>query len=359
VAAPIDLVRRLLIRAGLDGHTVVPVGTVRAALRGWGVASPDMAVEQAVRSGRVCADDAGLGLAEVGQVEQQLAQAVAGLVAPSPPRLRLVAGPRGPAREQALATLAAPVPRPPRVVADAELMGLREWAELLAGAADEPELTVLAAGDPSALRHGGRPAAGAVFADLVASGVVPVHTVGRDLPDHPTALGRLDEALRAGRLPALDPRDHDLVVVPVEGPDAVRHRVDQLVGVSIPRAYGLGPQGIAVLTVREHGPAGAGALAGVCAGRCECRCVAQASARRWPAVVLVLAAEAAGSVTVPLLTTAVGAAQRHLSVVTGLGAHLPRLVAAGPPPAPRTRLPGLLRARTQALTDPAVMPPTM
>lgn len=360
MATPVDLVRRLLVRAGLDGHTVVPRATVLAGLRGLGVGTPEAAVEEAVRAGEAVADEAGLGLAPIAGVERAVARAVTRLVESVPPRLHLVAGPRGPARDAALAALSTTAPALTRVVADAELVGLRDWADLLAEVSASPDGRLVAAGDPAALPRGGRPAAGAVLADLVACGAVPVTMVGRDLPDQPTALGRLDAGLRSGRLPPVDPADHDVVVVPVDGPDATRRRVDQLVRVSIPRVYDVtGPDGIAVLTVRQRGPSGADALTDLCAGRADCRCVTRTAGRCWPAVVLVLPAEAAGSVTVPLLLTAVGAAARHVSVITGLDDQLRRVVAAGTPPPPRTRLVSLLRRSDQALTDPAVMPPTM
>jgi hypothetical protein len=113
--------------------------------------------------------------------------------------------------------------------------------------------------------------------------------------------------------------------------------------VSIPRAYVLDPQGIAVLTVRDLGAGGAQQLSVLVGERATVRPVTRAAGSRWPAVVLVLPGEAAGSVTVPLLLSALGRADRHLSVVTGLGGQLAHLVARRHHRPRRTRLPGLLQ----------------
>lgn len=341
-------------------------------LRGLRVLDPAGTLRQATQSGSVVVDEVGVSLTPVADAERTLAHHLHRLLRGDPDGVAVLAGPPGPARDAALAPTTTLAPTAGRVrivdaateglagrapggsvhdgmaagdalvVTNADMLGLRRAAALLSEMPDGARLELV--GDPEALPGGGAPAAGAVLADMVASGVVPIHRIGRDGAGDPTALGRLDDALRAGRLPPLDPDDHDLVVLPVSSVDQLRRRVDQLVRVSIPRAYQVGEPDVGVLAVRGGGSAGAVALADLVAGHATAHDIAQAAGHRWLAVVLVLPAEAAGSVTVPLLCSALGTAERHLSIVTGLGDELARLVATRRARSRRTRLRSLLAA---------------
>jgi hypothetical protein len=231
-----------------------------AGLAGCRVRDPQAALDAATASGQVIVEPAGVSLAEIAAAENAVATSVRRLLATHPPRLSVVAGPAGPAREAAATQLATARPgtvgagsvadAPPVVhiqaadwrreledtgplagrvvvVDDADQLGLREAVDLLHACVDDPAGLVLA-GDPCALPAGGRPSAGAVLRDLTTA-PAQIRHVGRDLPERPTVLGRLDAALRAGQLPPPDVDSHDLVVVPVANSTPLRTRIDQLV----------------------------------------------------------------------------------------------------------------------------------
>jgi ATP-dependent exoDNAse (exonuclease V) alpha subunit len=69
----------------------------------------------------------------------------------------------------------------------------------------------------------------------------------------------------------------------------------------------------------------------------------EATAATWPAVVLVLPGEAAGSLSRALLRSAVTTARQHLSIVHGAGAALAWAVSRASRGRRRSQLPGLLK----------------
>ena len=77
----------------------------------------------------------------------------------------------------------------------------------------------------------------------------------------------------------------------------------------------------------------------------------QASGRRWPGVVVLLAPDAAAELTRQWVYTAFSRAERHLSVVHGVGPALVQAVAAVPAQARTTRLRGVLVEQTADLRD--------
>jgi exodeoxyribonuclease V alpha subunit len=219
---------------------------------------------------------------------------------------------------------------------------------------------------------------------------------------------RLAEAVGRGELPRLDSPEHEVVIVPATADGEAVHRAVQLVGDSIPRALGIPVEDVQVVTAARGGTAGAvalnralkdrlnpgpgahggfdvgdrvvvyGALAQAATGETGvvgtvtadgleivfpdgpaavparllprlrhgwAVTVDQAHGTRWPAVVAVLPAEAAGALSRPLVAMAFTRALRHLSVVQAAGPALARAVRADGTPATtrRTRLTGLLR----------------
>jgi exodeoxyribonuclease V alpha subunit len=74
------------------------------------------------------------------------------------------------------------------------------------------------------------------------------------------AIARLATAVRGGQLPPVDSADREVVVVPARGSADCAHRVVQLVTDSIPRALGIDPGQIQVVTPVHRGPAGTIAL---------------------------------------------------------------------------------------------------
>jgi len=102
---------------------------------------------------------------------------------------------------------------------------------------------------------------GQVLADLIGSDTVPVielQTLYRQ--DAGGAIARLATAVRDGQLPAVETADREVVVVPARGSADCAHRVVQLMTDSIPRALGIEPEQIQVVTPVHRGPAGTIAL---------------------------------------------------------------------------------------------------
>ncbi|MBC6467623.1 AAA family ATPase [Actinomadura alba] len=222
------------------------------------------------------------------------------------------------------------------------------------------------------------------------------------------AVRRLAAAVGRGELPEVDSPEREVVVVAASGDGEAVHRAVQLVIDSIPRALGIPVEDVQVVTPAWSGDAGAAALnralkdrlnpgpgehagfdvgdrvvvygalaqaptgeTGVVTAADERELevafaagpvtvpvpllprlrhgwaitAAQAHGTRWPAVVAVLPAEAAGQLSRPMVVTAFTRARRHLSVVQAAGPALARAV--GSPDTPgsrrRTRLVGLLR----------------
>src|SRR3712207_5973949 len=113
---------------------------------------------------------------------------------------------------------------------------------------------LLLVGDPAQLPSIGP---GHVLGDLIDSEVVPVTeltTLYREAGGG--AVARLANAVRAGQLPPVDSPDREVVVVPASGSAEAAKRVVQLVTDSIPRALGIDPATVQVVTPVHRGPAG-------------------------------------------------------------------------------------------------------
>jgi hypothetical protein len=105
------------------------------------------------------------------------------------------------------------------VVDAAERLSASNAALLLESLSDGRLSRLVLLGDPDELDG----AAGRFFGDVVDSGVVPVCTL-RDVRQT-APLNVLGSALRAGRLPVLDPSERSVVVTPAADPDqALRSR---------------------------------------------------------------------------------------------------------------------------------------
>jgi hypothetical protein len=177
----------------------------------------------------------------------------------------------------------------------------------------------------------------------VDSGVVPVGRLERD-DTTPSGLAELIASVRAGRLAPVDPAQRDVVVVPVEDPAGAVTRLRQLVGSSIPGAFELGPDQMLVLSPRADGVLGADAIRrGLADTGVRVETVWAAAGSRADAVVLVVPAESAATLSRALVLTAVSSAGRHLSVVHQAGPALAEAVAERPQPPRRTRLSALVR----------------
>ncbi len=340
----VALCRWVIRRVGHSGATLVAREVVLAALAGLGLGESAVAV--AVEHGGVVAtaDGSLLALAEVAAAEQELAGHVERAGTQGADRLLVVSGPPGPWRDAAVAAAAGEGTTGGGTTSGGTTGGgttlIRDRAERLDTHAVLALLRevgdggrVVLAGDPCA-RHA---APGRVLADLVERDRVAVRRVEAHAS---TALGRLATAVRVGRLEPADPAEHSLVVAPVDSVEKARHRVLQLVSDSIPGRLGLGAAHIAVVTLRETGPLGAGALRGhLQAEGVHVRVsrVDELDESPVPAVVLVLAADATGSLERTMLVSAVGAASAHLSVVTQVGSVLAQALAR-PPAVPRTGL---------------------
>ena len=343
---PVVMVARLVERAALDGSTCLPASVLAAALRGVGVDSPGPVAELATDTGRVVAhlEERLFGHPRWSPLEEELAEHLVELVSRSgPDALRVVDAPRGsalPGESEGVV-----------VVPDAHRLGLADAVELLARlvAGDHPQRLVLV-GDP-AMPYA--PGPGRVLADVVASGAVRVDRAppcsaagdGEEASEQ-TQLAALVESLRSGVLPAVDPSRHEVVVTPAADPEQAVHRAVQIVTASAPRAFGLDPADLLVISPRAAGRAGADALrvALDSAGAAGVRTATTADAvtDSAEAVVLVLPAESAGSLTRSMLVGAATQAGRHLSVVHQAGPALAEAVARRPHPPRRTRLATLL-----------------
>ncbi|MCF6746090.1 exodeoxyribonuclease V [Blastococcus sp. KM273128] len=335
-----------------DGHTVLPVDLVVAALQAEGVADPAAAILAAVDSGEVLdheppepdvdedADELPepdpalrtLSLARYGMAEEAVAENVARLAAAAeriadPASVRSVAKGLDEAQKQAVAqvlsagvslltggpgtgksrtvaaivqllrtkgtdvALAAPTGRAAKrleeltdhpavtvhrllgaqgasggfsrneewpldadvvVVDEASMLDVELTAALLEACPDGTHLLLV--GDPAQLPSIGP---GHVLGDLIDSGAVPVTeltTLYRQAEGG--AIARLASAVRGGELPPVDSPDREVVVVPATGSAEAARRVVQLVTDSIPRALGIDPGAVQVVTPVHRGPAG-------------------------------------------------------------------------------------------------------
>jgi exodeoxyribonuclease V alpha subunit len=138
------------------------------------------------------------------------------------------------------------------VVDEASMLDVELTAALLEACPDGTHLLLV--GDPAQLPSIGP---GHVLGDLIDSGVVPVtelKTLYRQAEGG--AIARLATAVRGGELPQVDSPDREVVVVPATGSAEAARRVVQLVTDSIPRALGIEPGGVQVVTPVHRGAAG-------------------------------------------------------------------------------------------------------
>jgi exodeoxyribonuclease V alpha subunit len=138
------------------------------------------------------------------------------------------------------------------VVDEASMLDVELTAALLEACPDGTHLLLV--GDPAQLPSIGP---GHVLGDLIDSGAVPVTeltTLYRQAEGG--AIARLATAVRGGELPPVDSPDREVVVVPATGSTEAARRVVQLVTDSIPRALGIEPGAVQVVTPVHRGPAG-------------------------------------------------------------------------------------------------------
>ncbi|WP_448639446.1 AAA family ATPase [Geodermatophilus sp. URMC 63] len=138
------------------------------------------------------------------------------------------------------------------VVDEASMLDVELTAALLEACPDGTHLLLV--GDPAQLPSIGP---GHVLGDLIDSRAVPVTeltTLYRQAEGG--AIARLAGAVRTGQLPPVDSPDREVVVVPASGSGEAARRVVQLVTDSIPRALGIEPRNVQVVTPVHRGPAG-------------------------------------------------------------------------------------------------------
>src|SRR5581483_7440988 len=213
-------------------------------------------------------------------------------------------------------------------------------------------------------------------------------------------VGELLSGIGVGELLPVEAPAKEVVIVNAAGAEETVHRVVQLVHDSIPRALGIPADEVRVVTPGHGGQAGTRALNAALKARANpgpgrfggfdpgdqvvhspapgdtrpatvvgadaeglrlrgeageftvpreqveagqvrhgwALTAYQAVGRRWPGVVAVLPGDAAAGLTRQLVYTAFGRAERHLSVVQGVGPALPQAVAAVPAQPRTTRL---------------------
>jgi exodeoxyribonuclease V alpha subunit len=138
------------------------------------------------------------------------------------------------------------------VVDEASMLDVELADALLSACADGTHL--LFVGDAAQLPSIGP---GRVLGDLIDAAVVPVTeltTLYRQAEGG--TIARLAIAVRQGDLPPVDDPTREVVIVPARGSADAAHRVVQLVTDSIPRALGIPPEQIQVVTPVHRGPAG-------------------------------------------------------------------------------------------------------
>ncbi|MFE5122721.1 helix-hairpin-helix domain-containing protein [Streptomyces sp. NPDC056669] len=286
-------------------------------------------------------------------------------------------------------------------VLDAPQLDVETAAMLVESLPDGARLVL--SGDPGVLWSAGP---GRVFADLVAARRCP-QVVSRT-PD-PGPIGELVSGIGIGELNQVEAPGKEVVIVPVRDAGEAVHRTVQLVADSVPRAIGIPAEQTQVITPGHGGAAGTRALNAAlkarlnpgpgrfggfdpgdrvaytpapgrtvpgtvvsadteglrldCAGapvvvpRTEvgelvrhgwALTAHQAAGARWPAAVVVLPGDATAGLTRAWIYTAFSRGERHLSVVHGAEAALPRAVAEIPFKERTTRLRALLQAQVPA-----------
>ena len=138
------------------------------------------------------------------------------------------------------------------VVDEASMLDVELAAALLEACPDGTHLLLV--GDPAQLPSIGP---GHVLGDLIDSGAVPVTeltTLYRQAAGG--AIARLATGVRGGELVQVESPDREVVIVPATGSAEAAKRVVQLVTDSIPRALGIDPSTVQVVTPVHRGPAG-------------------------------------------------------------------------------------------------------
>jgi exodeoxyribonuclease V alpha subunit len=142
------------------------------------------------------------------------------------------------------------------VVDEASMLDVELAASLLGACADSTHLLLV--GDPAQLPSIG---AGRVLGDVLDSGAVPATELTiLHRQAEGGAIARLAAAVRGGELPVIDDPTHEVVVVPADGSGDAARRVVQLVTDSIPRALGISPSDVQVVTPVHRGASGTVAL---------------------------------------------------------------------------------------------------
>ncbi|AKG41883.1 RecD DNA helicase YrrC [Streptomyces xiamenensis] len=286
-------------------------------------------------------------------------------------------------------------------VLDAPQLTVETAATLVESLPDGARLVL--SGDPAVLGAAGP---GQVLADVAACGGVP-HLTSRTPDEGP--VGELVSGIAIGELYQVEAPGKEVVIVPAGDAGEAVHRTVQLVTDSIPRAVGIPAAEVRVITVGHGGAAGTRVLNAAlkerlnpgpgrfggfdpgdqvtyspAPGRSRPATVTgadadglhltaqegpftvprervagtvrhgwaitahQAAAARWPAVVVVLPGDAVAALDRSWIYTAFSRAERHLSVVQGIGPALAQAVAAPPAAGRGTRLAALLRPQPVA-----------
>jgi exodeoxyribonuclease V alpha subunit len=138
------------------------------------------------------------------------------------------------------------------VVDETSMLDVELAAALLSACADSTHLLLV--GDPAQLPSIG---AGRVLGDVLDSGAVPATELTiLHRQAEGGAIARLAAAVRGGELPVVDDPSREVVVVPADGSGDAARRVVQLVTDSIPRALGILPSDVQVVTPVHRGRAG-------------------------------------------------------------------------------------------------------
>jgi exodeoxyribonuclease V alpha subunit len=138
------------------------------------------------------------------------------------------------------------------VVDETSMLDTELAAALVAACTDGTHLLLV--GDPAQLPSIG---AGRVLGDVLESARFPttaLQTLYRQ--DAGGTIARLAADVRVGRLPAVDDPTREVVIIPARGSAEAAHRVVQLVTDSIPRALGIDPRDVQVVTPVHRGAAG-------------------------------------------------------------------------------------------------------
>ncbi|MBV9292079.1 MAG: AAA family ATPase [Frankiales bacterium] len=142
------------------------------------------------------------------------------------------------------------------VVDEASMLDVELASALLEACADGTH--VLFVGDPAQLPSIGP---GRVLADVLESAAIPaVELTILHRQDEGGTIARLANAVRGGDLPMVEDPTHEVVIVRTSSSQDAARRVVQLVTDSIPRAVGIEPADVQVVTPVHRGPAGTVAL---------------------------------------------------------------------------------------------------